>query len=510
MKYFYLVLIVSFLSTQIIAQENSFTQSQQQYKVKEKTLFEVGNNERVIDFRVSNDYKHIALLIQKGDKQYVWTKGMRKKYKYDKVHGFNFSPDGSKLAVIGRSINWNGTYYVYYLKITDKRELGAFIEVTSDTVVFSPNSRRYALPVAGQDSQLVVYDNKLGKVYQSLAGPAPTFTRDSKHLVYIAKEENKYFLVKDKKEGPKFDNTEMGPFFSFDNSQIAYGGHIGDDAYIVVNDSMYGPYEDIWDLSFSSTSDNITYSVRVNGTIHHVVNHVVDTTYIRSEYPVFSKEKNRFAYRMYDGDNMYFVVDSIKSKPYANLARPRFSPKGNHWYSADLIDTEKNICNHIVDDSVMLTLEGKKENFYTSFSPDETQVVYQWNEKQDKQFYHAQGITHGPFHLVGEYKFSPDGQHHAVTVGDSEGRNKLILDGKELTKYKMVGPNVDFSPDSKNMAFTSFQGDTLIQASIVINDREFEGYDNILPLKVKFQEDGSIIYYAFSGNKFYKITMKPL
>ncbi|HHT9160316.1 MAG TPA: hypothetical protein ACFYEB_00455, partial [Candidatus Brocadiia bacterium] len=79
--------------------------------------------------------------------------------------------------------------------------------------------------------EFVVEDEIEGKQYDTVS--CPTFSPDSKHVAYTAKEGNKEFVVVDGEEGKQYDTVSCGPF-SPDSKHVAYTAKEGNKEFVVV------------------------------------------------------------------------------------------------------------------------------------------------------------------------------------------------------------------------------------------------------------------------------------
>ena len=79
----------------------------------------------------------------------------------------------------------------------------------------------------------IVLDEKEGKKHDRVYYPTFTFSSNSQHFAYIAKEGNKKFVVLDGKERKKYDQI-WEPKFTSDSQRIIYFAQKGDEIWKIV------------------------------------------------------------------------------------------------------------------------------------------------------------------------------------------------------------------------------------------------------------------------------------
>ena len=477
------------------------------YQVKKTVLYTFKGKEYPINITVSADRMQVALGIKNKSKRYVWSEKFGKSKSYESIYGINFSPDGSRLAFTAPKKN-----HIYV--IVDNKQYGPFNTILSDSVVFSPNSKRFAFAAGykasadDREDLFIVLDGVRGPKYNTISMEPPRFGPNSERFIYFVRHKGKRFAVLDGNKGQEFEDTGWGPFFSYDGSIVVYLGFRNDSGYIVVNDSAIGGYYGLADPALSPSSLDIAYAgYKDSGSIRQVhINHEPTDGYYASKDPTFNSDGSRFAFWASNGGKQFAVVDSIEDTHYENISDIRFSSDGKHYYYIVYYDMDPNRWAFVVDGKLLTEMTGDLSNPKIYFAPDGSRLAYVWDVDSLDEKLIIDG-TEIEGNVFNDLIFSPDGKRYAVLrQTDVNPEWQLLLDGKEIIYDEFIAPNVDFSPNSKDVAFFVNNDDGRY---LVINDEKFETFGNIYPMKVQYIKDGSIVYYAVKDNNFYRVVVSP-
>ena len=137
------------------------------------------------------------------------------------------------------------------------------------SLAVSPDSRRLAYVAKADAKAFVVVDGKEQKHYDDIGRTfpiftydevcvgAPIFSPDSRRMVYVAREQEKWFVVVDGKEEKHYDDIGKGvpslgavlymgtPIFSQDSRRLAYVAKVGEKMVVVVDGQEQKAYDDI-------------------------------------------------------------------------------------------------------------------------------------------------------------------------------------------------------------------------------------------------------------------------
>jgi Tol biopolymer transport system component len=308
----------------------------------------------------------------------------------------------------------------------------------------------------------------------------PIFSPDGKKVAYVAKQENKYFVVVNGKEGKVYDEIILDPpqlQFSPDSkkivyiakkdcieSKIEYEGKeypikTGCKEVVVVNGEEGKTYDDIETLVFSPDSQKLAYRAIKEKKFLMVVNDKeVGGVYDLVWYPIFSPDSQKLAYIAQKEEKHFVVVNGKEGKAYDLIHDIIFSPDGQEI--AYVAETE---------DKYLVVRNGKEGKLYhvilgpPVFSPDGKKIAYVTREEKAMKFFMVVNEKEGErYDDVGTPVFSPDsqrlayrakkvGRFHEVIVGN-ERTCIVVVNGQEGKTYDDVWDPV-FSPDSQKIAY---------------------------------------------------------
>ena len=104
----------------------------------------------------------------------------------------------------------------------------------------------------GKSSNGVVSETFVVKIDSSSWVPKSfKVSPDSRHVVYIAKVDHKWSVVRDGKEGRKYDAVGTIPIFSPDSRRVAYVAKEGDKWFVVVDGKEGKRYDGIMNITGS-------------------------------------------------------------------------------------------------------------------------------------------------------------------------------------------------------------------------------------------------------------------
>jgi len=223
---------------------------------------------------------------------------------------------------------------------------------------------------------VAVLDNQAGKIYDDIGDL--TFSPDSQHFAYVAKNEAKYSIVLDNKEDKSY-NDVYGPVFSPDSQKLAFvareSGQLG--KYFVVFDGQIGKkYDHIGELIFSSDNQHFAF-VACEGIQQKKCFPVIDGQEGKKYdnliyYLTFSPDSQHFAYVAKIGDKYFTVLDGQEGKKYSDVRYLVFSPDSNQFaYSA--IQEGKHF---VVLDNQEMEKKYSDYVYKTTLSSDAKHIAY--------------------------------------------------------------------------------------------------------------------------------------
>jgi len=156
------------------------------------------------------------------------------------------------------------------------------IPSSAETIKFcsvSPDGKHVIYVIRNNDKEFVLYDRKKEKLYDEILLGTPIFSPDSRSIAYVAREGNQWFVVLNGKEGKRYEEIPGNMLtFSQDSKNLAYVAK-ADNAYLVVVDG------------------------KESSRYHVDINLKVDKKFFNAP--------DRFHYFVFEGHNVYYVEETI-------------------------------------------------------------------------------------------------------------------------------------------------------------------------------------------------------
>src|SRR5215208_5534251 len=200
---------------------------------------------------ISDDYNHLAVLAQKGNKYFVTLDGVAgKEYDWVVRGSLGFSADGKHFGYV---VQQGEDMFV----VMDGKEGKPYREIAASNITYAPASARYAYyarPKAG-GKWVAVVDGTESKEFDQIGNL--TFSPDGKRVAFGVEQGGKQFFVVDNAVGAEreFDKVAGASFtWSPDGKRYAYGA-VRDTKVIIIADGKEGkPYKESTRPMFSPDS----------------------------------------------------------------------------------------------------------------------------------------------------------------------------------------------------------------------------------------------------------------
>jgi hypothetical protein len=377
---------------------------------------------------------------------------------------------------------------------------------TRGQIFFSPDSRHVAYSGNIDGKTRVLLDHRMfDGVYDGIGSTGFRFSPDSRRLVWMGFRGDKWFAVTDGAEGPQFDGLgkEAGIQFSADSRHMAYYARNGE-MWKVVIDGVEGPWYDGLDPDgiafgpggrtayrarrqrkefivtggrevpldgvlqepgcFFDRAGRLYYAIRIGSKRRILIDGKEGEPFDFSDEdsPYLSPDGSRVAWKMMRGDDWFFIIDGVKTGPYANLfkGKPAFSPDGGHFMYIGQLHGE---IWQLVFDGKPIRQPGRFA--YEQFSSDGRRFAFgEWQGEKARIVLHdaegngAEGKwTEGKWYDCGVrgLLLGPDGRHYACGAKSGD-RHLLVVDGLESPGYDAVpkdGQIVFENPTTVNALF---------------------------------------------------------
>jgi hypothetical protein len=227
-----------------------------------------------------------------------------KKYGYIWEDSPLFSPDSQHLAyVAGSSAPYSESAQetqqtgAAWFVVLDEVEGPYFIDMASNSLVFSPDSQRLAYSALSQSAHsgeqvqeeggehshedekwCVVVDGEKQKDYSGTGQGTIVFSPDSQHIAYVAATATNWFVVCDGEEQKMYEGIGNAVIFSQDSKWLVYVGRTEGKSYVVVNANEGKPYDGIlisWGGRLEFASPDTLQYLAVNGEEFYLVEETI-------------------------------------------------------------------------------------------------------------------------------------------------------------------------------------------------------------------------------------------
>ena len=354
----------------------------------------------------------------------------------------------------------------------------------------SPDGRRFAFPVKYSNGKEAFIVDGVGSAYDEVPAGIFSFSQDSQHYVYLAKDGGKEFIVYDGKEGKRYDQVSLGlhPYLSFNPEQFLYTASENGQSFCVIDNQESERFNaDLDDIVCTRSPDGQRLAIKVDlgegysKRYFMVVDGIEEQKYeYIDEWIGFSADSKQYAYWAFNGNQMDIVING-KVFPYEkSFVIFAFSPDGKRY--AFKVDQGEQI-TLVVDGEEIITPYESVYNL--QFSPDGSHLHYVASS-EGNEFVVIDGEEQEKFSGVSwsmsSPKFSPDSQHIAYVLCDKgkysyiceEGNQSVILDGLESESHKDI-LYFKFSPDSQRVGYLVQINDRI---KLVWDDGESKLYDD--------------------------------
>lgn len=267
--------------------------------------------ESISGFQFSENGANFAYIVTQSGEQFV-VFGKSEERPYQKVDSLVLSPDGKRYA---HRAEHEGKQYLI-IEGKPKAYTGNF----KRGVLFSPDSSRWATIL---DNKVIV-DHAADQEREGIDPNSLTFSPDSKHYAYFAKDTtanpNRSIVVLDGKVLGLYDAVARAPLFSSDSQSMTFLAQDGGKWSIYINDRKHAtvPHDPQgrWILEFSPDSRSIGYAASVDLNWHILL----DGKLIEKNEPIGAEgtrigfgPDGSFTYVVKRKNAYYFVSEKRKS-----------------------------------------------------------------------------------------------------------------------------------------------------------------------------------------------------
>lgn len=488
------------------------------FTVTETRLYDKDLAGGLIGQVISPDRAHIGVVTEKRGRQRVWSDLFGLGPECRQVVGVFFSPDGRRMATAG--IRKDGRTEV----VVDGRSVGDYRQIVNNEILFTDDGAHYVfIADTGGDEQdgrfFVVMDGQAQPRYtrlQSLDPDNPTqmVATDGGRVIYFARDGNRHFIVVDGQEGPAFDRTGFGPAVSEDGRHVAYVGFRGDQAYVVADTTVHGPYPQIDLLLFPPGSADPAYvATWPDSTRIFIGYRPVPVPYPLVKAPLIDAEGHLRCYWTSDGTRSLIAGDYPSDAPgmpdYHSVSTPWLTEDGHHYVYEMVFDPDFRSKAFVVDGKLLDTVECPG-NYKIQFSPDGRQMATYCYSRDPVHCAMRLGAEQTLYdaYWVDLIQYSDDGAHWVTRVIPEHGKPFLLRDGVEIPVESIYGAPV-ISPDGRHVAYT-VRNNKGNKEYLVVDDTSFKTYTSVSDRELAFNPDGSLTGYPrHEFSRLYRVTITP-
>jgi hypothetical protein len=311
-------------------------------------------------------------------------------------------------------------------------------------------------------------------------GYAIVIAADGSRAAYIARVENKHFVVVGSEKGPELEGEITGLQLSRDGKTVIY--------VLAKADSTRTAYINHKPIGDGAEIKNVA---------------------MRDLF-MFSPDRTRIAAVMQTADKDFVIIDGQRSPdyPFNTVYIPTFSPDSKHFtYNVN----QGAKCSIVVDGKPGPEFRGIDRPVFSSdsahmayaaaapFNPDKPRYggTADWHMVVD-------GIPGPLFDGVSSPTFGPDNTSLAY-VATVDKKNFIVFNGKQGPQFDVIygGDGITFSPDSKRVAYSAKQGEKTV---MVVDDRIGPPLDS----RAEFLFSPDSTRYAYKGTLGEKEMLEEL
>lgn len=364
----------------------------------------------------------------------------------DMCPGIFFSADGTRMAyAVAVGAQWA-------MVIDGKQVETAYDDV--DIPIFSPDGKHVAYAAKSGGQWRVIADGVAGQPFAFIGTGGglradattmrPMYSGDSAHLLYVGKEKpdpalEQYTerLVVDGQAGTAYARIS-DLHFTRDAKHVAYIASDGKKASVVRDGQKVVTFPMISDLALSADGTRLAYAASMHGESWFAVDgEKRGEDYEQVRQLCFSADGRRLAYVATRNKRFTLVVDGTAGPWFANIVSPAFSPGGRMVVYQALTGAKDTDPYHLVQN-------GRVANDVTDglpavFSPDGDHLAYVTSSK-GKSAVVRDGKPGTPVDGdINDLHFSPDGAHLIYRVNLPEPpQTVLAIDGKAGRPYDRI------------------------------------------------------------------------
>lgn len=317
-----------------------------------------------------------------------------------------------------------------------------------------------------------------------------SFSEDFSHVAYIGGSGTRQVVYWDGKAGPEFDKVaSASPILSRDGLHCAYSAQRGAQAYIVVDNKEYGP--------FDTPTTGEVYRGYAGGVPEKADGGDYNATPFQPI--VFSPDGSHSAFLAKRG-NHTLVFEDGKQVAAGKLvigSGLQFSSRGNHLAFALQDDAQRSVTYYMDGVAGPVFFNGHRPEF----SEDGHHLFYVAEPGPGSEAFVLDGKADPTSTVVREVHVSDDGAHYAYVAAPTRQEVAVVLDGKAIAGAQQVW----LSPNGAHVAYfqptvKSARMEAHGLGVMVVDGKAGQTYQRIESVLFA-PDDGRVIYVATNNRQ---------
>ena len=447
--------------------------------------------------------QHVSYIAKHRQEEVLLLDGIEDSHRWDHILPFTFSPDGKHMMYFAQHQPEEQTMQTsqraYVVQAGDLLGMIAhhfYGDAKKWDILYNANKKKIGpdprqlrvgieLVIPPLPEAVVVLDGEVQSTYPAIGARSIVFSPDSSRYAYVAIRNNRPFAVIDGTPGPSYDAVG-GIVFSDEGKSYAYVARDGEKVFIILDGEKRGPYDEILEeqpCGFRPDSLEIAYGAKKSDKWHMVLGTQEGPGYDNISPFLFSHNGQHFAYvAQIGGTGELQIIDG----------------------KLVVVGTEKARQCIVIDGKEGPTYDGLEG---MSFSSDGKHFAYVASKAKEGFFVVLDGKERGPYTKIGTQGpvLSPDGSRCAYAA--EAGEDKVcVVEGKHKGKAYDDILALTFSPDGRWLAYAARDGD---EWRLIINGTESQPYRDIVLIfwdSIVFDSPGRVHYLVMDNNVVSVVT----
>lgn len=370
---------------------------------------------------------------------------------------------------------------------------------------FSENGKTLCYIAKSNQKHFVVSNNINGKVYDHIFSSSLNISSDGGTITYIVKNNGSLFFVKNEIENGPYKAIVSLPLYSNNGERYAYIINENDYEYVVLDGVKQKGYDEVLSnsLRFSNDGKHFAYSVKEKDKSFYIVDGEEELKFDGvSKHFNFSPNNNEYNYCGYSNKRWYQIINGVQSSGFDLVGSVIYSDNGKHWLYGYKVKAKWHLN---INDKNKIYLEGTIVNMSIDDKGNYSYIIKTDDKKEIAYFNHHKSA---PFISCNMPIYSPTTNTFAF-IGRDKAKLFVIKNGADSLYYDIENSYTTPTFDSKgNLIFARYNAN---KWDLIVNDKTMHEYDNILlpeENKFHFKNDNSIEFLAIKSNQILNINFR--